>query len=93
LPSGDLVRSANLTPSHETGIGLWTEDIFLGKFKAYRDSTVRNKPVKPHELNTIMPWTMYAGMTDGDLRSIFRYLQTVDPVEHKVEKFTAHTGQ
>ncbi len=89
LPGGDIVRSGNLTPSHETGIGLWTEEVFLGKFKLYRDSLARNKPVNPHELNTIMPWTMYAGMTDGDLKSIFRYLKTVDPVENKVEKFTA----
>ncbi|MFA6455739.1 MAG: cytochrome c [Bacteroidota bacterium] len=93
LPSGDIVRSANLTPSQETGIGLWTAEDFLGKFKVYRDLVGRNKPVNPHELNSVMPWTMYAGMSDGDLRSIFRYLQSVDPVEYKVEKFTAQTGQ
>ena len=89
LHSGDVVRSANLTPSHETGIGLWTQEDFLGKFKVYRDSVGRNKPVALHELNSVMPWTMFAGMTDGDLKSIFRYLRTVDPVENKVEKFTA----
>ena len=88
LQTGDIVRSANLTPNHETGIGLWTQEDFLGKFKVYRDSIGRNKPVTPHELNTVMPWTMFAGMTDGDLKSIFRYLQSVDPVDHKVEKFT-----
>jgi mono/diheme cytochrome c family protein len=89
FPNGNIVRSANLTPSHETGIGLWTEEVFLGKFKFYRDSAARNKAVSPNEFNSVMPWTMYAGMTDGDLKSIYRYLTTVDPVEHKVEKFTA----
>ncbi len=86
---GDIVRSANLTQSHETGIGLWTEDVFLGKFKTYRDSTKRNQEVKPHEFNTVMPWSFYSGMKDEDLKAIFRYLKTVPPVEYKVEKFTA----
>ncbi|MDP1677334.1 MAG: cytochrome c [Bacteroidota bacterium] len=90
FPNGNVVRSANLTPSHETGIGLWTEEVFLGRFYTYRDSAGRNKAVTPDEFNSVMPWTMYAGMTDGDLKSIYRYLTTVDPVEHKVEKFTVH---
>jgi hypothetical protein len=88
FPNGNIVRSANLTPSQETGIGLWTEEVFLGKFKTYRDSAGQNKTVSPNEFNSVMPWTMFAGMTDGDLKSIYRYLTTVDPVEHKVEKFT-----
>ncbi len=90
FPNGNVVRSANLTPSQETGIGLWTEEVFLGKFKIYRDSIGRNKSVTPDEFNSVMPWTMFAGMTDEDLKSIYRYFTTVDPVEHKVEKFTAH---
>ena len=90
FPNGNVVRSANLTPSQETGIGLWTEEVFLGKFKAFRDSAARNRSVTPDEFNSVMPWTMFAGMTDGDLKSIYRYLTTVDPVEHQVEKFTPH---
>jgi len=88
FPNGNIVRSANLTPSHETGIGLWTEEVFLAKFEIYRDSIAKNLPVSPSDFNTVMPWTMYAGMTDGDLKSIYRYLTTIDPVEHTVEKFS-----
>lgn len=87
--TGDVVRSANITQDHETGIGLWTEEVFVGKFTAYRDSSWRNKPVKAGEFNTAMPWLLYAGMKDGDIKAIFRFLKTVPPVTNKVEKFTA----
>lgn len=87
--TGDIVRSANITQDHETGIGLWTEEVFVGKFKAYRDSSWQNKTVKAGEFNTAMPWLLMAGMKDGDLKAIFRYLKTIPPVTHAVEKFTA----
>jgi mono/diheme cytochrome c family protein len=87
--TGDIIRSANITQETETGIGLWTEEQFLEKFRAYRDSSWQNKPVKAGEFNTAMPWLFFSGMTDGDLKSIYRYLQTIPPVVHKVEKFTA----
>jgi hypothetical protein len=35
-----------------------------------------------------MPWTMYANMTEEDLGAIYAYLQTVPPIENRVEKFT-----
>lgn len=87
--TGDVVRSANITQDHETGIGLWTEEVFVGKFTAYRDSSWKNKPVKAGEFNTAMPWLLFAGMKDNDLKAIYRYLKTVPPVTNKVEKFTA----
>lgn len=87
--SNDIIRSANITQDYETGIGLWTEDVFLGKFKTYRDSSWHNKPVKPGEMTTVMPWLFFSGMKDEDLKAIFRYLKTIPPITHKVEKFTA----
>ena len=35
LPGGGVVRSANLTPDADTGIGTWTEQQFVDKFKAF----------------------------------------------------------
>lgn len=90
--TGDIVRSANITQSIETGIGAWTEEMFLGRFKTYRDSTNRNKTVKAGEFNTAMPWLLMSGMKDEDLKAIYRYLKTIPPVEHKVEKFTVKTA-
>lgn len=44
--------------------------------------------VNPGEFNSIMPWTMYAHMEEEDLKAIFAYLKTVDPIENIVERFT-----
>ena len=30
-----------------------------------------------------MPWGAYARMNDGDLRSVYRYLRSLPPVEHE----------
>src|SRR5690606_28300321 len=37
---------------------------------------------------TIMPWTLYAGMTEEDLGAIYDYLRTIAPVKNKVTKWT-----
>jgi mono/diheme cytochrome c family protein len=87
--TGDIVRSANITQDHQTGIGMWTEEVFLHRFTAYRDSIWINRSVKPGEFNSIMPWLLYAGMEEGDLRAIHRYLRTVPPVYNPVERFSA----
>lgn len=89
FPDGSTVRSANITADHETGIGKWTKQEFLARFKAFGDSTYQAPSVKPGEFNTIMPWTMYGKMTDEDLSAIFTYLQTVSPIKNKVNIFSA----
>jgi hypothetical protein len=89
LPDGSIVRSSNLTTETETGIGAWTEELFIQKFKMYTDSTYASDPIMPGDFNTWMPWTMYAGMDREDLAAIFAYLKTVPPINNKVAKFTS----
>ena len=89
LPDGSIVRSSNLTTETETGIGAWTEELFIQKFKMYTDSTYASDPIMPGDFNTWMPWTMYAGMDREDLAAIFAYLKTVPPINNKVVKFTS----
>ena len=43
----------------------------------------------PKDINTIMPWTMFAGMDTSDLRSIYAYLRTVKPIHNNVTHFVA----
>lgn len=88
LPDGSVVRSANLTPDKESGIGNWSKNYFIKRFKMYADSAYVNPVVKPGDFQTIMPWTMYAGMDTVDLAAIYKYLKHLDPVYHVVEKFT-----
>ncbi|HZY77931.1 MAG TPA: c-type cytochrome [Cyclobacteriaceae bacterium] len=89
FPDGSICRSANITPDKASGIGSWTSDIFVNRFKIYGDSSYVAETVAPGEFNTIMPWTMYAGMEKEDLEAIFAYLQTVTPMQNSVTKFTA----
>jgi cytochrome c553 len=85
---GSIVRSANITPDGETGIGKWTEELFIQKFRVYADSNYVSERVKAGEFNSWMPWTMYAQMDRDDLAAIFHYLKTVKPISNKVTKFT-----
>lgn len=88
FPDGSKVTSANLTQDKETGIGSWTEEMFLSRFSQYVDSGYVTPKVGPGEFNTIMPWTMYAGMKAEDLKAIYAYLKTVEPIPNQVIKYT-----
>lgn len=89
FPDGSVLMSSNITPDNETGIGTWTEEMFITRFKSYADSTYVAPDVKPGEFNSIMPWTMYGQMNEEDLSAIFAYLRTVKPISNKIERFTA----
>ncbi len=88
LGNGYVVRSANITPDNETGIGLWTKEMFVAKFKSYDKPEAHIITVKDGELNTLMPWTDFAGQTQEDLEAIYTYLRTLYGVKNKVEKFS-----
>lgn len=90
LPSG-VLYTANITPDPETGIGNWTKEAFVARFKAYADSAYVPPAVAPGEMQTLMPWTMYGGMSEKDLGAIYTYLRTVKPVKKSIpEKFVPH---
>lgn len=77
--------SANISPDIETGIGAWTEEKFLDKFRGYRNFTDENLPVAVQANFTVMPWLGLRMLPDEDLKAIFAYLKTVKPVRNKVE--------
>ena len=87
LPTGGIVRSANITPDSATGIGLWSENQFVNTFKKFDIPTDSLQNVLPNHYNTVMPWTFFAGMQTSDLRSIYQYLRTIHPVKHHVVRF------
>jgi mono/diheme cytochrome c family protein len=88
LPDGSIVRSRNITPDSETGIGSWTEEQFIKRFKLYADTGYRSQPVKPGEFNSIMPWLTYTTMDKEDLAAIYAYLKQVKSIKNNVVKFT-----
>lgn len=87
LPDGSRVRSANITMDKETGIGSWSREQFIQRFKAYGEPDVMRTKVAPGEFNTIMPWTLFAGMKEEDLAAIYHYLKTVPAQKNLVTRF------
>jgi mono/diheme cytochrome c family protein len=82
-----LLRSANITPDEETGIGNWTEEKFINEFKKYSEEGYEPTPVAENEYQTVMPWLFYTSMEEDDLKAIWTYLQTVPPIKNKVMIF------
>jgi len=70
--------TANLTPDPDTGLGKWTEDMFIATIRTGRHQGV-GRPVLPP-----MPVQVYANMTDDDLKAVFAYLQSLKPVRNRV---------
>jgi len=86
MPGGTIV-SKNITPDNQTGIGAWTQEDFITRFKAFETAAhYSTEDFKPGDFNTIMPWSNYAKMTDADLAAMYAYLMSVKPISNKVEK-------
>ncbi len=88
MQTGGTTRSANITPDKETGIGNWTEEYFVSRFKQYADSSYVPKTIGKNEFNTEMPWLIYSKMDTTDLVAMYHYLKTLTPINNRVEKFT-----
>ena len=82
-PAGTVV-SANITPDAKTGIGSWTEDAFVSRFRQYREYAMNGAPPVSPESFTLMPWLAYSELEEVDIRAIYRYLRTLKPIDHKV---------
>ncbi len=70
--------TANLTPCEETGLGPWTEEIFINTMRTGRHWG-QSRPLLPP-----MPWFNYARMSDEDLGSVFAYLRSIPPHRNPV---------
>jgi len=70
------VASANITQA-PSGIPYYTEDLFLEMMRTGR--------VKARKIHDAMPWMFYGKQTDDDLKAIFAYLETIGPVQHRVD--------
>jgi cytochrome c553 len=70
--------TANLTPDKETGLGDWSEDMFI---KTMRTGLHQGKgrPILPP-----MPWPWIGQLKDSDLQDLFAYLQSLPPVKNRV---------
>ena len=73
--------AANLTPDSATGIGAWTEDVFIKTLRTGKHLGQENgRPIMPP-----MPWEEIAKLDEQDLKCIFAYLQS-HSAAHKPEQ-------
>jgi len=75
--------AANLTPDQHTGLGIWTEEMFVKAIRTGKHFGV-SRPIMPP-----MPWTAFRNLTDEDLRSIYAYLRAIPPVKNLVPDYEA----
>jgi hypothetical protein len=68
----------NLTPDRNTGLGIWTEDMFVKAIRTGRHMGTSREIMPP------MPWPSFRNATDEDLRSVFAYLQSLPPIANHV---------
>jgi hypothetical protein len=68
----------NLTPDENTGIGIWTEEMFVQAMRTGRHMG-QSRPILPP-----MPWHGIGQMTDQDLEAMFAYLRSLPPVKNRV---------
>ncbi len=71
---------ANLTPDKETGIGEWSEKMFI---QAMRTGKHQGQP-NGRDILPPMPWRSYSTASDDDLKAIWTYLCSVNPVKNRV---------
>ena len=72
--------AANLTPDSSTGIGVWTEDVFVKAIRTGKHLGVDNgRSILPP-----MPWEEIAQWKDNDLRAVYRYLRSLPPIRNQV---------
>ncbi|MDO9695198.1 MAG: diheme cytochrome c-553 [Candidatus Latescibacteria bacterium] len=70
--------ATNLTPDNETGIGVWTEEMFVNAIRKGKHMGVA-RPILPP-----MPWQAYSHLSDEELRAVFVYLKSLPPIKNEV---------
>ena len=70
--------AANLTPDDNTGLGIWTEEMFLAAMRTGKHMGA-GRPILPP-----MPWQAAANLSDADLKAMFAYLQSIPALKNQV---------
>lgn len=70
--------TANLTPDKETGLGDWTEAMFLATIRTGRHQG-KGRPILPP-----MPIASLQAATEQDLKDLFLYLRSIPAIRNQV---------
>ncbi|MEO8429994.1 MAG: c-type cytochrome [Acidobacteriota bacterium] len=78
--------AANLTPDKNSGLGIWTESMFVQAMRAGKHMGT-SRTIQPP-----MPWPWIGKATDADLKAIFAYLKSIPPVANRVPDWQEPKG-
>jgi len=70
----------NLTP-HDSGLGVWTEDMFVKALQTGKHMGA-GRPIAPP-----MPWMWYGKLPAEDLKAIYAYLMSIPPIENAAPQY------
>jgi hypothetical protein len=96
LTTGDLTAwvgpwgtsfARNLTPDMNTGLGSWTEEMFIKALQTGKDMGEGRDILPP------MPWQDFGRMKEQDLKDIFAYLKSLPPIDNAVPDPLSPTGE
>jgi mono/diheme cytochrome c family protein len=79
--------AANLTPDENTGLGIWTEQMFIDAIKQGKHMGT-SRPILPP-----MPWNEYKHLPDEDLKAMLAYLKSIPPIANRVPTPLDPTGK
>jgi hypothetical protein len=78
MPFG-IVYAPNLTPDKETGLGSWTEKMFLDALRTGKHLGGNGRAILPP-----MPWMDLGGLPEADLKAVYAYLKSIPQVRNAV---------
>src|SRR5215472_7691925 len=73
-----ITFAANLTPDQNSGLGIWTEDMFVRALRTGRHMGT-SRPINPP-----MPWPAFRNLNDADLTAIYAYLRSIPAIRNQV---------
>jgi hypothetical protein len=79
--------TANLTPDIATGLGSWTEEMFIKTMRTGKHMGEGRDLLPP------MPWYNLKPLSDQELKAIFAFLHSLKPIENAVPDPISPTGE
>ncbi len=70
--------AANLTPDQNTGLGIWSEEMFIKAMRTGKHMSAGRDILPP------MPWQNLAALNDADIKAIYVYLRSLPPIANRV---------
>jgi len=76
-----ITYAPNLTPDTNTGMGIWTEEMFLQAMKSGQHMGAGH-PIMPP-----MPWMNLASLPEDDLKAVYAYLRSIPAIPNRVPEY------